>query len=58
VDETEGYFLCTRTTSSTSLEIMHHKPATPFNTINWVPDFNMSFTVTNQAGPGPEGFTG
>ncbi|MCM4172000.1 hypothetical protein DHD32_10950 [Arenibacter sp. TNZ] len=59
VDETgKVTFYGTRTTSSTSLEIMHAQAATPFNTINWVPDFNNVFTVTNQAGPGPEGFTG
>ncbi len=51
-------FYGTRTTTSTSLEIMHAQAGTPFNTINWVPGFNNVFTITNQAGPGPEGFTG
>lgn len=48
----------TKTTSSTSLELMQAQGGTPFNTITWVPGNNNTFTVTNQAGPGPEGFTG
>lgn len=48
----------TRSTSSTSLELMQAQGGTPFNTITWVPGNNNTFTVTNQAGPGPEGFTG
>ncbi|WP_420321947.1 immunoglobulin domain-containing protein [Flagellimonas sp.] len=48
----------TRTSASTTLEIMEAQAATPFNTITWTPLFNNVFTVTNQAGPGPEGFTG
>ena len=48
----------TRTTSSTVLEPMHAQASTPFNTINWVIGANNVFTITNQAGPGPEGFTG
>ncbi len=51
-------FYGTRTSTSTSLEIMHAQASTPFNTINWVPGFNNVFTITNQSGPGPEGFTG
>ena len=48
----------TRTTSSTNLEPMEAQGGTPFNTIPWVPGNNNTFTLTNQAGPGPEGFTG
>jgi hypothetical protein len=48
----------TRSTSSTALELMQAQGGTPFNTITWVPGNNNTFTVTNQAGPGPEGFTG
>lgn len=48
----------TRTTSSTSLELMEAQGGTPFNFITWVPGNNNTFTVTNQSGPGPEGFTG
>lgn len=48
----------TKTTSSTSLELMQAQGGTLFNTITWVPGNNNTFTVTNQAGPGPEGFTG
>lgn len=48
----------TRSTSSTALELMQAQGGTPFNTIIWVPGNNNTFTVTNQAGPGPEGFTG
>lgn len=48
----------TRSTSSTSLELMQAQGGTPFNTITWTPGNNNTFTVTNQAGPGPEGFTG
>ena len=51
-------FYGTRTSTSTLLEIMHAQASTPFNTINWVPGFNNAFTITNQSGPGPEGFTG
>jgi hypothetical protein len=51
-------FYGTRTSTSTSLEIMQAQAGTPFNTINWVPSFNNVFTITNQSGPGPEGFTG
>ncbi len=47
-----------RTTSSTTLELMEAQGGTPFNTIAWVPGNNNTFTLTNQAGPGPEGFTG
>ncbi|MBO0342712.1 MAG: hypothetical protein VX798_00665 [Bacteroidota bacterium] len=48
----------TRTTTSTNLEPMVAQGGTPFNTIPWVPGNNNTFTLTNQAGPGPEGFTG
>lgn len=48
----------TRTVASTSLEPMEAQGGTPFNTITWIPGNNNTFTVTNQAGPGPEGFTG
>ena len=48
----------TRSTSSTSLELMESQGGTPFNTIVWIPGNDNTFTVTNQAGPGPEGFTG
>lgn len=48
----------TRSTSSTSLEVMEAQGGTPFNTITWIPGSNNTFTITNQAGPGPEGFTG
>lgn len=48
----------TRSTSSTSLEVMEAQGGTPFNTITWIPGSNNIFTITNQAGPGPEGFTG
>jgi len=48
----------TRTPSSTALEPMQAQAVTPFNTTNWISDNNNVFTVTNQAGPGPEGFTG
>lgn len=51
-------FYGTRTSTSTSLEIIHAQAGTPFNTVNWVPGFNNVFTITNQSGPGPEGFTG
>lgn len=47
-----------RTTSSTTLELMEAQGGTSFNTIPWTPGNNNTFTVTNQAGPGPEGFTG
>ncbi len=47
-----------RNTSSTTLELMEAQSGTPFNTIPWVPGNNNTFTITNQAGPGPEGFTG
>tara|TARA_E500000318_G_scaffold106435_1_gene114429 strand:+ start:730 stop:2604 length:1875 start_codon:yes stop_codon:yes gene_type:complete len=47
-----------RTTSSTTLELMEAQGGTPFNTIPWIPANNNTFTLTNQAGPGPEGFTG
>ena len=47
-----------RTTSSTTLELMEAQGGTPFNTIPWIPGNNNTFTLTNQAGPGPEGFTG
>ena len=59
IDETGVVsFYGTRTTSSTTLEIMQAEAGTPFNTITWVPGANNVFTVTNQSGPGPEGFTG
>lgn len=48
----------TRTSSSTALEPMRAQASTPFNTITWTPLFNNTFTVINQSGPGPEGFTG
>ncbi len=48
----------TRNASSTTLELMEAQGGTPFNTITWIPGNNNTFTVTNQAGPGPEGFTG
>jgi len=48
----------TRTTTSTTLEIMEAQGGTPFNTINWISGNNNTFTITNQSGPGPEGFTG
>jgi len=48
----------TRTTTSTTLEIMEAQGGTPFNTITWIPGNNNTFTITNQSGPGPEGFTG
>ncbi|MCL6267927.1 hypothetical protein [Flagellimonas myxillae] len=48
----------TRTSSSTVLEPMRAQASTPFNTITWVPGNPNVFTVTNQAGPGPEGFSG
>ena len=48
----------TRTTSSTTLEPMEAQGGTPFNTIPWIPGNNNTFTLTNQQGPGPEGFTG
>ncbi|WP_350287617.1 hypothetical protein [uncultured Croceitalea sp.] len=48
----------TRTSGSTILEPMQAESATPFNTINWIPGNNNTFEVINQAGPGPEGFTG
>ncbi len=48
----------TRTSSSTILEPMRAQASTAFNTITWTPLNNNTFTVTNQAGPGPEGFTG
>ena len=44
--------------SSTSLELMEAQGGTSFNTINWITGNNNTFTITNQAGPGPEGFTG
>jgi len=47
-----------RNTSSTTLELMEAQSGTPFNTIPWVPGNNNTFIITNQAGPGPEGFTG
>lgn len=47
-----------RTTSSTTLELMEAQGGTPFNTIPWISANNNTFTLTNQAGPGPEGFTG
>ncbi|EAR01270.1 immunoglobulin domain-containing protein [Maribacter sp. HTCC2170] len=59
IDETGSVsFYGTRTSSSTTLEIMQAEAGTPFNTITWVPGANNVFTVTNQSGPGPEGFTG
>ena len=59
VDETGSVtFYGTRTSTSTSLEIMQAQAGTPFNTINWVSGFNNVFTINNQSGPGPEGFTG
>jgi hypothetical protein len=59
IDETGSVtFYGTRTNTSTALEIMQAQAGTPFNTINWVPNANNVFTVTNQSGPGPEGFTG
>ncbi|TLP75648.1 ice-binding family protein [Maribacter sp. ACAM166] len=51
-------FYGTRASTSTSLEIIQAQASTPFNTINWIPGSNNSFTITNQSGPGPEGFTG
>lgn len=48
----------TRTTSSTVLEPMRSLASTPFNTITWTPLNNNVFTVINQSGPGPEGFSG
>jgi hypothetical protein len=48
----------TRTTGSTSLEPMQAQAATPFNTVTWIPGNSNTFTIINQAGPGPEGFTG
>ncbi len=47
-----------RNTTSTSLELMEAQGGTPFNLITWVAGNNNTFTLTNQAGPGPEGFTG
>ncbi|WP_127138561.1 hypothetical protein [Flagellimonas oceanensis] len=47
-----------RNTSSTSLELMQAQGGTPFNTITWTPGNNNTFTLVNQQGPGPEGFTG
>lgn len=59
IDETGNVtFYGTRTSSSTALEIIQAQAGTPFNTINWVPNANNVFTVINQSGPGPEGFTG
>ena len=59
IDETGNVtFYGTRTSTSTALEIMQAQAGTPFNTITWVPGANNIFTVTNQSGPGPEGFTG
>ncbi|MCK0162172.1 hypothetical protein [Allomuricauda sp. F6463D] len=48
----------TRNSSSSTLELMEAQGGTAFNTISWTPGNNNTFTVTNQAGPGPEGFTG
>ncbi|UOY07349.1 immunoglobulin domain-containing protein [Muricauda sp. SCSIO 64092] len=48
----------TRSTSSTILEPMTAQAATAFNVIPWTPGNNNTFVVTNQAGPGPEGFSG
>ncbi|WP_419211542.1 hypothetical protein ACNR9Q_12435 [Maribacter sp. X9] len=48
----------TRSTTATTLELIGAQSGNPFNTINWVPGANNVFTITNQAGPGPEGFTG
>ena len=48
----------TRTSSSTVLEPMRAQASTAFNTITWTPGNANVFTVINQAGPGPEGFTG
>ncbi|MCG2462926.1 immunoglobulin domain-containing protein [Flavobacteriaceae bacterium F89] len=48
----------TRSTTSTALEPMKAQAGTSFNSINWVSGANNVFTITNQAGPGPEGFTG
>ncbi|MEC7263602.1 MAG: hypothetical protein VXW38_07660 [Bacteroidota bacterium] len=48
----------TRTATSATLEIMEAQGGTPFNTITWIPGNNNTFTITNQSGPGPEGFTG
>ncbi|MEM1257971.1 MAG: hypothetical protein AAGH81_05540 [Bacteroidota bacterium] len=48
----------TRTTSSTILEPMGAQAGTAFNTIPWIPGNSNTFIVTNQAGPGPEGFSG
>lgn len=47
-----------RTTSSTALELMEAQGGTAFNTLPWIPGNNNTFTLTNQQGPGPEGFTG
>ena len=47
-----------RNTSATSLKLMEAQGGTPFNTIAWIPGNNNTFTLTNQQGPGPEGFTG
>ncbi|MEA1784792.1 hypothetical protein U1E44_01695 [Arenibacter sp. GZD96] len=48
----------TRTTGATTLERMRSQASTPFSTITWVPGSNNTFVITNQQGPGPEGFTG
>ena len=48
----------TRTSSSTILEPMGAQAGTVFNVIPWIPGNNNTFIVTNQQGPGPEGFTG
>lgn len=59
IDETDTVtFYGTRNTTSTTLEIVQAQAGTPFNTISWVPNANNVFTLTNQSGPGPEGFTG
>lgn len=47
----------TRTTGSTSLELMEAEGGVAFNTITWVSGTN-SFTLVNQDGPGPESLNG
>ncbi|SNZ02008.1 hypothetical protein [Flagellimonas pacifica] len=48
----------TRAPGSTALEVMHAQGGVAFNTINWIPGNNNSFTVVNQDGPGPESMNG
>lgn len=48
----------TRSSSSTILEPMEAQAGTAFNVIPWIPGNNNTFIITNQQGPGPEGFTG